>query len=59
MPAHQVVEEEGAQVADVGVVPDRRTARVHAHVPVLERLELVFGAGEGVVQPQRHAVSLA
>ena len=55
----EVIEEESAEVADVRVVPHRRAARVHAHVAVLERLELFLGTRERVVESQRHGASLA
>ena len=51
MSPHKVVKEECSKVADVSEVPDRRTARIHADVALLERLEILLRSGERVVQP--------
>ena len=40
-----VLEEKGAEIADVGEVIDRRPAGVHPHVPRLDRLEIPRDAG--------------
>jgi len=55
VPMHQVVDDEAPVVADVGVVVDGRSARVHPRPPLLQGLEGVQGSREGVVEFQRHA----
>ena len=55
-PSDQVGQEVRAQVADVGVAVDRRTARVHADPARDERLDGLDGAGQGIAQAQGHVV---
>ena len=54
IPAQQVFEHERAQVADVGVVVDRGPAGVHADPGGIEGGELLFRAGEAVVELKGH-----
>ena len=49
-PAKQVLKQKGAEVADVGIVVNRRAARVHPDVSRLERHELFDLAAHRVVQ---------
>src|ERR1700694_1708686 len=57
-PAQQILEEEGAEVADVGIVVHRWTAGVHPNVALLDRYELFHPATHRVVQAQRrHGIS--
>jgi hypothetical protein len=45
-----VLEEKGAEIADVREVIDRRSAGVHPHVPRLDRLEIFETPGQCVVE---------
>src|SRR5262249_53103428 len=56
MPSQQVVQEVGAIVAQVRVVPDRGTTGVHTHDACFERTDLLFAARQCVVQSQRHQI---
>src|SRR5450759_3419507 len=58
MTPREVVDEKGAQIADMGVIPHRRPARVHADVPGLDGLESVLCARQSVVKPDRHVSSI-
>src|SRR5205823_9098617 len=48
--AQQVLEQEGAEVADVRVVPDGRTARIEGDAGRRERCERLDAAAERVVE---------
>jgi len=50
--AENVLKDKSAEVADVGVVIDRRPAGVHADAAGLERLELLQLAAERIVEAQ-------
>ena len=52
--AQQVLEEEGPEVPEVGVVPDGRPARVERDARRREGLERLDGAGERVVEGEGH-----
>jgi len=52
-PEQHVEHDDGARVADVGKVVDRRPAHIHAHVLRIERLERLFPARQRVVEHQR------
>ena len=52
--SQDVLEEEAAEVADVGEVVDRRSAGVHAHMARLDRLEVLELAVQRVVEAQRN-----
>src|ERR1700693_533701 len=56
-PAQQVLEEKGAEVADVRVVVDGRTARIHPDVAHFDRLELFHLPTHRVVETHRCHVS--
>ena len=50
--AKQDVEHDGgARIADMGIIVDRRSADIHAHVGLVQRCEYLFGLGERVVEP--------
>ena len=53
-PEEEIEDDDGARIADVGEVINRRTADIHAHVLTVERDELFLGAGQRVVEAQRH-----
>ena len=53
--AQEVLEQEGAEVPDVRVVVDRGAAGVQRGPPRLQRSERLDPAGEGLVEPERHA----
>ncbi len=55
-PSQEVFEEKGPEVADMGVVPDGRAARVHGDPWRGKRFERFDGTGERVEQAKRHAV---
>ncbi len=55
VPMEQVVEEEGAVVPDVRELVDGGTAGVHAGGAGLDRIELVEGSRQGVVEPKCHS----
>src|ERR1700732_412016 len=57
LPPKQVFEEEGPEVADVRIVVDGRTARIHPDVAHFDRLELFHLATQGVVEADRHHVT--
>ncbi len=52
--AQNVLESEGPQVADVGVIVDRGAAGVHAHGIAFERLKRLHLLGESVVETKGH-----
>ena len=52
-PEKHVEDDDRARIADVGIVVDRRSAHVHAHVLRIEGLEHLFAARQRVVQLQR------
>ena len=56
--AREVVEEKGAQIADMCVIPHGRPARVHADVSGLDGFESVLGPRQRVVKPERHVSSI-
>ncbi len=57
VPKQQVERHERADVAEVGVVIDRRPADVHTHVRRGEWFENILLAGEGVVYFKGHLLS--
>ena len=56
--AQHVNRDEGAEVADVSVVVNRRPASVHADQVVFERMELFDFAGQSIKELKRHALRL-
>src|ERR1700694_202554 len=57
-PAQEILEEEGAEVADVGIVVDGRAARVHPNLAWFDRCEFFELTAHRVVQAQRrHGIS--
>ena len=56
-PKQHVEHDDGARIADMGEVVDRRPAHIHAHVGGIERLEDLLLAGERVVKLKRHGPS--
>lgn len=55
--AQDILKEEGAEVPDVGTVPDRRAAGVEAHVARLQGRDRLEAAGQGVVEAKTHGRS--
>ena len=47
-----VEHDDGAGIADMGEVVDRRPADIHAHIGGIERTERLLLAGERVVKPK-------
>ena len=54
-PEQHVEHDDGARVADMGEVVDRRPAHVHAHVVRIDRLELGLLPGQRVIEFQRQS----
>ena len=54
MSPQHVLEREGPQISDVDVVVDGRPTGVHAHRVAFGGLEGLEGAGEGVIEVERH-----
>ena len=52
-----VKDDDGPRVAKMGAVIDRRAADIHPHIGRIDRLEILFPAGLGIGQADRHHVS--
>ena len=53
-PEQHVEHDDGPRIADMGIVVNRGSADIHAHVLEVQGTEVFLGAGQRVVEAQRH-----